>query len=252
MSKTADFKLAFWRADRKAFKLMQSEVTELTLQDQLVIWFEKNKRQLAAGTAVVAVIGVIAGIYVWHQNQTQADASEALSKITSAAYTGGPQGGAAEALLKVANDYAGTEAAKRAQLLAAGDFFTEGKYKDAQTQFEKFLRDYRDSVFAGQALLGVAAAKDAQGLADAAAAYKDIVDHHSAESVALQARLGLGRLYVSQNKPELARDLYQQAMQMDANGTLGAEANMRLAELYAKNPGLIPTNAVAAPGGLKP
>lgn len=232
---------------------MQSDVTHLTLQDQLLTWFEKNKRHLLTGTVAVAVIGTIAGIYVWHQNQNQTDASEALSKISSTAYTGGAQAGTTEALLKLAADYAGTEAAKRAVLMAAGNYFTEGKYKEAQGQFEKFLRDYRDSAFAGQALLGVAACKDAQGLAaEATTAYKDIVDHHSADSIAPQARFALGRLYETQNKPELARDLYQQVTQMDPGGALGAEAGMRMAELISKNPGLVPASAAAPAVGLKP
>ena len=232
---------------------MQSDVTHLTLQDQLLTWFEKNKRQLLTGIVAVAVIGAVAGIYFWHQNQNQADASEALSKISSTAYTGGAQAGTTEALLKVATDYSGTEAAKRAVLMAAGNYFTEGKYKEAQAQFEKFLRDYRDSAFAGQALLGVAACKDAQGMAaEATTAYKDIVDHHSTDSIAPQARFALGRLYETQNKPELARDLYQQVAQMDPGGALGAEASMRMAELTAKNPGLVPPGAAAPAAGLKP
>jgi predicted negative regulator of RcsB-dependent stress response len=225
---------------------MQSDVSHLTLQDQFLTWFEKNKRQLMFGTVAVAVIGLIAGIYVWRQNETQVDASQALSKVASIAYVSGTQAGMTEALLKVANDYAGTEAARRAVLMAAGNYFADGNYKDAQTQFEKFLRDYRDSAFAGQALLGVAACKDAQGkVEDAVAAYKDIADHHSADSVAPQARFALGRLYEQQKKPELARELYQQVAQMDPNGSIGSEAGMRLAELYSKNPSLIPAKVPA-------
>ena len=141
---------------------MQTDAAHLTLQDQLLTRFEKNKRQLLIGSVAVVVIGLVAGIYVWRQNQTQLDASEALSKIASTAYTGGAQAGTTEAFLKVATDYAGTDAAKRAILMAAGNYFTDGNYKDAQTQFEKFLREYRESAFASQALLGVAACKDAR------------------------------------------------------------------------------------------
>jgi|SRR5882724_159429 len=229
---------------------MQTDVVHLTLQDQLLTWFEKNKRTLLLGVVAAAVIAAVVSIYFWKQDETQVQASEALSKIMSSALTAGAQGGNTEALLKVANDYAGTDAAKRAILMAAGNYFADGSYKDAQTQFEKFLRDYRDSSFAAQALLGVAACKDAQGKTDeAVAAYKDIVDHHSTESVAPQARFALGRLYEKQNKPDLARDLYQQIAQTDPNGALGSEAGMRLAELYSKNPSLMPVrpSATAAP-----
>lgn len=226
---------------------MQSEVTQLPLQDQLLTWFDKNKRQLLIGGSAAIVVGIVAGFYVWRQNQVQTDASEALSKISSAAYAGGTQTGVTESLLKLANDYPGTDAARRALLLAAGNHFTEGKYKEAQTQFEKFLRDYRDSSFASQALLGVASCKDAQGMvAEATAGYKDIVDHHASESVAPHARFALGRLYETQGKPEFARDLYQVVQQSDPNGALGAEAGMRLAELFSKHPNLIPASPTPA------
>jgi len=231
---------------------MQSDVTHLTLQDQVLTWFEKNKRQLLFGTVALAVIGTVVGIYLWRQNQTQVEASEALSKAASSAMVAGAPGASTEALLKVAADYAGTDAAKRAVLLAAGNYFTDGNYPLAQAQFEKFLRDYRESAFVGQALLGVAACKDAQGKTDEAiTAYKDIVDHHSTESVAPQARFALGRLYEKQNKPELARDLYLQVAQMDQNGALGAEAGMRMAELNAKYPSLVTAKpATVSPSGM--
>lgn len=222
-------------------------MAQLTLQDQLLTWFEKNKRQLLIGTGLVAVVALVVSIYFWRQTQAQTEASEALSKVIAGSMTGAAPAGTTEALLKVANDYAGTEAAKRAVLLAAGNFFADGNYKEAQAQFEKFLRDYRDSPFAGQALLGVASSKDAQGKTDEAInAYKDIADHHAGESIAPQARFALGRLYEQQNKPELARDQYQQVAQLDANGALGSEAGLRLAELFSKNPSLVAAKQTSA------
>jgi TolA-binding protein len=233
---------------------MQSDVTHLALQDQLLTWFEKNKRQVLWGAVAVALIGCAAGIYLWKQNEVQADASEALSKITSGNLTSGAQPGTPEALLKVTTDYPGTDAGRRALLLAAGNYFAEGKYKEAQAQFERFLRDYRDSAFATEALFGVAKCKDAQGMTnEALAAYKDIVDHHPSEGVTPQARFALARVYEAQNKLELARDLYQQVAQTDPNGQLGLEAGMQLAELFSKYPGLIPARATSAiPPGLNP
>src|ERR1039457_4375402 len=121
---------------------MQSDVTELSLQDRLLTWFEQNKRQGAWGAVAVVLIGAAAGIYVYRQNERQAEASEALSKITATGMMGGAQAETTDAILKVAVDYAGSDAAKRALLLAAGNYFAEGKYKEAQAQFDRFLRDY--------------------------------------------------------------------------------------------------------------
>ena len=86
---------------------MQSDVTQLAVQDQLLTWFEKNKRQVLWGAVAVAVIGFAAGIYVWKQNEVQASASEALSKLTSGNSMGGAQSANAEALLKWMEEAAG-------------------------------------------------------------------------------------------------------------------------------------------------
>jgi TolA-binding protein len=221
---------------------MQSDVTHLTLQDQLLTWFEKNKRQVVWGAVALAVIGVAIGIYFWHQDQAESDASKSLSLITA-----GTQPPATDALLKFVSENSGSEAARRALLLAAGNLFAEGKFKDAQAQFEHFLRDYRDSSFAPEALLGVAACKEAQGMTnDAVNAYKDIVDHHPNESVTPQAMFSLARLYQAQGKLELARDNYEKVAQMDPNGTIGSQATMELADLFAKNPSLVPARPAAA------
>jgi TolA-binding protein len=221
---------------------MQSEVHQLSQMDQLLVWFDKNKKQATWGALAVALIGLAVGLYVWRENEVQNAANEALSKVLASATP--TQGVGTDALLKVASDHAGTEAAKRAVLMAAGDYFDQGKYKEAQAQFDRFLRDYRESPFSPQALLGVAACKDALGMTnDAVNAYKDIADRHGSDSIAPQAKLALARLYEAQGKLELARDYYMQVAQADPNGAIGSDANMSLAELFSKNPNLIPQRA---------
>ncbi len=145
--------------------------------------------------------------------------------------------------------YQNSGAGARALLLAAGSLFADGKYPEAQAQFEKFTRQYHDSPFLGEALLGVAACLDAQGKTDAAlTAYKDLVNRHSGENVVPQAKFALGRIYVAQNKPELARDEFAEVERQDRFGSLGNEAGMQIEELIAKYPKLAPaTPAPFAP-----
>lgn len=240
-AKSPNFKLAFLQPDPEIFALyMQSDATHLSPGDQLLAWFENNKRQAALSALVLALVGVAVGIYFWRQNQVQVSANNALSQAISANLH--DQTAANTALLKVASDYPGTAAARRAILMAAANLFTEGQYKDAQAQFDRYLREYRDSPFAMEAVLGVAAAKEAQGMTnEAVAAYKDIVERHPNESVTPNAKFNLARLYQAQGQLELARDYYMQVAQTDPNGPLGSEASMALAELFAHNPKLIPS-----------
>lgn len=99
----------------------------------------------------------------------------------------------------------------------------------------------------GEALLGIAVSLDAENKTDAAiAAYKDLIDHHPNELVVPQAKFGLARLYESQNKAELARDLYQDVERAMPYTAMGNEAGMRIEELVRKYPSLAPPSAAAS------
>ncbi len=221
---------------------MDSNVAQLPLSHRLWAWFENNRKPALAGTVVVVVVGLVIWFVTWRRDETQIAAGNALSDVASS-QIGNPAArpDAASAYLGIAASYPNSRAGTRALLLAAGSLFTEGKYSEAQAQFEKFTREYHESPYMGEALLGVAASLDAQNKTEAATtAYKDLIDHHPNEVVVPQAKFALARLYEAQNKPELARDLYQDVERALAFTALGNEAGMRLEELQAKYPKLAP------------
>jgi TolA-binding protein len=218
---------------------MESEVVQIPLWQQAWAWFEANKRQALWGVGALAVIGLIVAFVLYRRNEAEITSSEALSNVALPQSSGAAQGGVAEAYLKVATTYANSRAGAQALLLGASSFFMEGKYGEAKTQFERFTREYSDSPFLAEALLGVASCLDAQGdTAGAVAAYKDLVDHHPVDQVLPQARFALGRLYETQNKPELARNMFEDVERNNPYGSLGSEAGMRLEELKLKYPSL--------------
>jgi TolA-binding protein len=220
---------------------MSSEVVELPLSHKLWAWFEANRKQASWGGAIIVVLGLIIWFVVWQQGEKEVNASEALSKITSSTMTASPGTRPdASAYLKVAAEYPKSSAGARALLLAAGSYFVEGKYPEAKTHFERFVREHHESPFLGQALLGIAACHDAQGKTnDAVMAYKDLVDHRPGENVVSQAKFALARLYEAQGKVDLARTLFEDLARADAYTSIGSEAGMRLEELLAKNPQLL-------------
>jgi predicted negative regulator of RcsB-dependent stress response len=229
---------------------MESNVTQLSIHDRLWAWFETNKKPALWGTAVVLLVAFGVGYFAWHQRERQTRANEALSKALSQTANGEEQAGAAaERLMKVAAENPNTAAGGRALLLAAADLFVAGKYPEARSQFENYLRAFRETPFAGQALLGVAACLDAQGKTnEAVAAYTDIVQHHTSENVAAPARLALARLYEAQNKLEQARDVLVELTRNPNPNSTTAEAMARLQELMEKHPNLAPARpAIAMP-----
>ncbi len=221
---------------------MESDAGQLVpLSHKAWAWFEANKRQTLWSAGGLLVLGVIVAFYIYQQDEAEIAASEALSNVSVPQLTsGGARGDTAEAYLKVAATYPKSRAGARALLLAAGSLFVEGKYAEAQAQFERFRRERTDSPFIGEALLGIAACRDAQGNArEAMAAYKDLIDRHLSDNVLPQARFALARLYEAQNDPEQARNLFEEVERSDPYGSLGSEAGMRLEELKLKYPKLV-------------
>jgi TolA-binding protein len=233
---------------------MESNVAQLPLSHKLWAWFETNKKPAVLVVTVAVAAGLIAWFVSWRQEEKQVAAGNALSDVAARHIGGGASPTeSADAFLNVAAAYPNSSAGARALLLAAGSLFTEGKFAEAQAQFEKFTRTYQGSPLMGEALLGVATSLDAQGKGEpAAAAYKDLIDHHPNELVVPQAKFSLARLYETQNKPELARDLYQDVERALPFTSLGNEAGMRLEELTAKFPKLAPAPATPATNALPP
>jgi tetratricopeptide (TPR) repeat protein len=218
---------------------MESEVAHLPLWQKAWAWFEANKKQTVWGVGALAVVALVVSFVAYRQNQAAITAAEALSEAELPRMTGASRGNLADAYLKVANTYPGSQAGARALLLAAGALFAEAKYPEAKAQFERFGKDYADSPFRGEALLGIAACLDAQGKAtEAMNAYKELIDRRPTDYVLPQARFALARLYEAQNKPELARNLFEEVERNNPYGSLGSEAGMRLEELKAQYPSL--------------
>jgi len=213
-------------------------------------WLEANLKAVIAGAIVVAAI--IFGIlfYSTHQSQKEIDAGYALSHLSFESH-------GVDALLKIANDYPGTAAGKRASLEAAGMFFATGKYADAQTQFQKFLDAYPDSEFSAQASLGIAASLEAQGKTDLAiSAYQKVVNPANLAAT-VAAKFGLARIDTQQGKIAEAGKIYEDVARQSQNSPYAQEAMMRAMELKttAFVPSVVPasTNAPAnAPATVAP
>jgi tetratricopeptide (TPR) repeat protein len=218
--------------------IMDSDAAQLPVFDRLEIWIGKNRTQALTGATIVVALVLIVGFYLWYKGEKETNASEALTSVSLP--TGpAPRTDAADAYLKVAAAYPRSSAAARAVLLAGATYFTEGKYDQAKAQFEKFVREYREPTFMGEALLGIAASLDAQNKTDEAIrAYKDLTEHHSGDPAVPQAKFALARLYEAQGKPDMARTLFEDVARSEPYGSLGSEAGMRLEELKMKHPEL--------------
>jgi tetratricopeptide (TPR) repeat protein len=215
---------------------METEAIELPLMHRLWAWFEVNKKQAGIGAGVVVAVGIIIWLIAYHRDEKEISAAEAVAAVTmTPTVTGAPRPDAAEAYLRLSEEYSGTSAGARALLLAGGTYFTDGKYDQALKTFQRFTREHRDSPWMGDALLGTATCQEVLGKTnEASAIYQDIKDHHSADVVAAQAKFALARIYEEQNKLEMAKPLYEDLARSDPYSSIGSEAGIRLEELMAR------------------
>ena len=129
-------------------------------------------------------------------------------------------------------------------------FCGQPAFTEAQTQYERFLREYRESPLAGQAAFGVAVCLDAQGrTAEAAERYQNLIERRPYDSMIPQVRLKLARIYEAQDQPAKAQKLYEEVTRSSAFGAAGAEAHSRLQRLLAQHPELAvpPAGATNSP-----
>lgn len=198
----------------------------------LADWWDKNRQRLIQGAVVVVVVTLGVSFYLYKKNLREVEASQALSAVQLGT-------DATAAYQKLAVQYSGTAAAARAVLLAAGSSFADGKFAEAQSLFEKFLREAGDSAWRSQAVLGVAASLDAQGkTAEATTKYQDFIQRFANDPGTSAAKSALAHLYEAQNQPEKAVVLYQELARSEQNSSYGLESMVRLQDLMAKRPEL--------------
>jgi predicted negative regulator of RcsB-dependent stress response len=232
---------------------MDNEVKQTADLYHLVAWMHANRNRLITISIIILVVGAAIGGFIWHKQYVESEAADALSNIkppTTAQEAATPNAASAQPYLTVADSFPGTRAAARALLIAGGIQFDAGQFEPAQNTFRKFMSEYSDSRLANQALLGVAACLEALGkTAEAATAYDDLIKRHQADSTTPQAKSALARLYVAENKPELAKHLYEELASVNNNDTWSVEAGIQLQELLAKYPDLkkAPARPAAAP-----
>ena len=229
---------------------MQSEsTTELWNFDSFVEWLYLNRVRVGIGLAVVVL--VIAGVafFNWKKNQNELEANAALFTLPSPIAPAGKTSQArSEDFQKLAAEYPDTQAAERAELIAAGISFTDGKYADSQREFSKFLEKHDGSSLQAQAAIGVAASLEAQGkINEAVTKYQELISKYSGENVIPPAKLTLARLLETQNKPADALKLYDDlARSNNPYDPWAGEAGERREQLLQKFPNLKPKPAVTS------
>jgi TolA-binding protein len=192
------------------------------------------------------VLVVFGAGYLWRfsVSQREAKADAALLELRAQPGVLDSEPKAAD-YLKVANAHSSTAAGRRARLLAAGAFFTEGRFSESMTEFQKVLDADSSGPLAAQAAFGLAASVDAQGKSeDAATRYREVITRFPDTSVAIQSRLALARIEEARQQPAAALRYYDEVLRDREGGPLVQQAVSQRETLVRKYPQIAGTNAV--------
>jgi len=202
----------------------------------LKIWpaLEANKNRVIGGLIAVVLVILLVLLMSWQRDQKEVDAGQAVSQLMVSSQPNATPAQLAAQYLKIAGDYAGTQAAQRAQLQGAAILFTAGDYAGAQAQFQKFVDADPASPQIATAELGVASCLESLGRTDAAVdAYQKVIGAEGTSPTTLSAQFALGRIMEGQGKISEALKYYQPLARSVPNTTLGHQAALKAAELNA-------------------
>jgi predicted negative regulator of RcsB-dependent stress response len=214
---------------------MQPQDTPTAFLFKLWPWIEANKNRIIVGTGIIIVAVFVYSFFSWQRDQREIIAGRALTQLTlsNPDNTGASQLG--DAYLKIAGEYPGTLAGRRAWLQGAAALFAAGRFADAQAQFQKFLDAHPDGDFSASAALGVAASLEALGKSDLAiGAYQRVVNGFSDVVAANIAKFALAGIDERQGKFTDALNVYESIARSSPGSVSASEAGMRAVELRTK------------------
>lgn len=230
---------------------MQAQDAATAYFFKLWSWVEANLKLVALGAGIIAVIVFFVSYYFWHQNQLEVTAGQTLTQLIMSTPPNSDAGQLANAYLKVAADYPGTQTGGRALVLGATTMFESGKYLEAQTQFQKYLETYAGQAYSASAALGVAASLDAEGKTEAAVgAYQRVVNGYADPNAVDAAKFALAGIDQQQGKIIQAETFYQEVARDNPNTPLGSDAAFRALQLRSKLPPTTPPRTSPTPFNL--
>jgi TolA-binding protein len=228
--------------------------------EEIAVWIDDHKKTILG---VIALIGIGGLVYVVRQSsieskdyrataalfELQADATSITNEPTAAQY---------ERLLPKTE---GTGIAQHVKLREATSLFAAGKYAEAGTAFESFIKDFPSSPLQAEANLGLATSLEAQNkLQEALVKYQELTTRYPQSAFVDRARLGQARIYEQQGDQQQAFRIYQELAARNASAIgqsgqpspLEIDASIAARRLLKENPALMKTNAPTAAPSIAP
>ena len=206
--------------------------------------FIQAHQTVILAVAVVLAIGASgAGVYWWHWQRQEEEASRLLGDALTAMRSeqpASPQSAsnpeeATKMFQEVVKQHPKTGSAEEA-LIALGNMqYGVGKIDEALGSFNQYMATFPRGRFILEAGLGKAYAQEVKRDFDGAArTLSTTLDHEKNDPLAGEAYMSLARIYEEMKKPEDAMRVYGQVVEKYPGTRWGQQALMRMTDLKSK------------------
>lgn len=207
-----------------------------------VHWAETHRPQVIA--AAIGLVVTVVAFFVYRSMSAGAEERAALAYLEARqSYFAGNYPLAASDLRQFIQRDGDTDFGDDARFFLADALYEAGQTQEAVGALEDFLSRHGDSPFAPNARLLLAAAHQSEGRLDRAVeVYEEALADVDESYRRVQIHEALAQVYELQRRPEAAAEQYRAILELDPEGSTGAEARRELAELTVR-----PLGVVAAP-----
>ncbi|MFQ5704393.1 MAG: tol-pal system YbgF family protein [Gemmatimonadales bacterium] len=198
---------------------------------KLLEWIKQRRRLLIASGVALAVVGGGVWFTISARERKERFGASALAEARAAANAGNLALAASD-LSRLANTFAGSNAAQEASILLAQIRLLEGQPAAAVTELRKFIAQGPNSQFLASAygLLGTAL-DQANNPREAAESYLKAVDAAWYDFLKAQYLIDAARTLTQAGDTARAARSYQRVMDEFGDTDMAVEAKLRLAEL---------------------
>jgi len=156
-------------------ELKEDKFVKFTLQAKSYV--DENYQKIMRTALGVGAVIIILIFYYYNSQETENEANSQLG-IAQIEFTNGNLAKASERLVKLIQEYDGTDAANEGMFLIANIYYQQKKYADAQVYFDKFVGSYSGSnILLASGYAGLAACEEINNnLEEAANLYEQAAD----------------------------------------------------------------------------
>ena len=192
----------------KRHDIKEDKFVKFTLQAKG--YFDENYQTIMRAAIGLGIVAVIVVFYIFNTRETNREANSQLG-IAEIEFANGNLSKASERLIKLIDEYDGTDAANQGMFLLADIYYQQKKYADARVYFERFVNKYSGSnILLASGYAGLASCAEVDGeYLNAAELYERAADLAPDFIESDNYYYSSGLCYKNANEIEKARSIFK-------------------------------------------